>query len=213
MSNDVSIQVFNKTDDQELYICVFQKPEEANPNEIYTTLFPTAWKILALGPNQTSDPIIYPIQLQMSVTESQDAKAATNRTTFQDCDEGQIWSFERPGMFSDVTLKGGKTPEGEVVIQNNSQEKVDIGLAKNGTNLVVKKNVIEGDQAVLQLTPTLYFLAASDLQKGDLIRSDDITEKAFALSLTNLASADVVVSTADHVSGKLAWAATNKVSV
>ena len=143
MSNDVSIQVFNNTIDQDLYICVFQKPDEANSNQIYTSLFPVAWKILALGPNQTCDPIIYPVQLQLSVIESQDARNATNRATYQDCDEGQVWSFERPGMFSDVTLTAGTTPEGEVVVQNNSHEKVDIGLAKNGTNLVVKKNVID----------------------------------------------------------------------
>ena len=90
MSNDVSIQVFNNTLDQDIYICVFQKPDEANANEIYTTLFPVAWKILALGPNQTCDPIIYPVQLQLSVAESQPAKNAINRATFQDCDEGQV---------------------------------------------------------------------------------------------------------------------------
>lgn len=213
MSNNVSIQVFNQTQDRDLYICVFQKPGEAQSGKIYTDLFPVAWKILPLGPNQTSDPIIYPNQLQLSVTESQDADSAVNRATFQDCNEGETWIFNRPGDFSDVTQSSDPAnPDGVVALQNDSFEKIDVGLAKNGTTLVVQKNLAQGEQADFQLTPMLYFLAVSNLQEGDLIRSDQVTQKAFSISLTDLASADVTVSTASSVSGLLEWSVSNEVS-
>ena len=108
MSNDVSIKVHNKTEDRDLYICVFQKPGDANSGEIYTSLFPVAWKILPLGSHQSCSQIIFPIQLQISVTESQVADNAIKRETYQDVNEGETWSFQRPGMFSDVPDFGAK---------------------------------------------------------------------------------------------------------
>lgn len=213
MSNDVSIRVTNQTSDRDLYICVFQKPQEADPNKIFTSLFPVAWEVLALGPSQTCDPIIYPVQLQASVIESQEARMAVNRTTFQNVDYGQVWDFTRTGDFSQVLLDdGSKGKEGVVVLRNKAKERVDVGMAKNGSLLVVQKDLAYDEQADFQLTPSLFFMAASHLQKGDLIRSYQVTQNYHEVSLTNLASIDVTVYTKDPTTGELGWRDSNAIS-
>ncbi|MEO3430486.1 hypothetical protein AAFN88_16630 [Pelagibius sp. CAU 1746] len=213
MANDVSISVFNKTANRDLFITIFQKPQTANPNVIYTSLFPVAWEVLALGPNQTADPVVYPVQLQLQVTEHNSAINAIRRKTLQDVDEGQVWSFKRPGVFSELTQSGkAKGVDGVVVCQNNSTEFIDVGIAKNGSMLTVQEDLAEGEQADFQLTPKLYFLALSNLQKGDIIRSDQVTQGAFEVDLTNLQSIDVTVTTSNVASGKLAWATSNAVA-
>lgn len=216
MADDTTITVSNKTNpanNAELFITVFQKPAAANPNVIYTSLFPVAWEVLALGPNQTCDPIVYPVQLQLQVTEHNQAINAIHRKTLQNVNYGQVWDFKRPGVFSNLTEDGSaKGTDGVVVCRNSSPEYVDIGMAKNGSLLTVQENVAEGSQADFQLTPKLYFLALSNLQKGDIIRSDQVTQNAFEVDLTNLKSIDVAVETANPASGQLRWTTSNAVA-
>lgn len=213
MANDVSINVSNQTADRNLFITMFQKPESANPNVIFTSLFPVAWEVLALGPNQTCDPITYPVQLELLVTEHNSAINAIHRHTVQDVNYGEVWAFKRPGIFSNLTEDGTKKGvDGVVVCENNSTEFIDVGMAKNGSFLTVQENLAEGEQADFQLTPTLYFLALSNLKKGDIIRSNQVTQNAFPVDLTNLASVDVTIETANLASGKLRWVVSNKVA-
>ena len=95
--------------------------------------------------------------------------------------------------------------DGVVVIRNQSNEWIDAGLSKNGSFLMKQPNIRAGEQADFQLTPKLYFLALSNIQKGDLIRSDQVTQNAYAVDLTGVGSVDVTVSTQDPTSGRLVW--------
>lgn len=213
MSNDISITVRNTTDDRDLYIVLFQKPDNANPNVIFTSLFPVAWEVLPLGPKQSCDPIIYPVQLQMKVTESETFDNAVRRNTLQNVDIGQVWDFTLADNFSKMTLDASeKGVDGVTVLRNQSAERVDAGLAKNGSFLVTQKGIAQGEQADFQLTPKLYFMAASNLQKGDIIRSYQITSQVHEVDLTNIASIDVSVGTANPATGLLQWTDSNRIA-
>jgi len=211
MSNDISIRVNNATNDRNLYIVMFQKPTHANPDIIYTSLFPVAWQVLPLGPQQSCDPVIYPVQLQLSVTESEKFYNSVDRKTIQNVNFGEVWDFNLNGEFSEINQDAGETAvDGVVVMRNNSVEHVDAGLARNGSLVATQKRVAQGEQADFQLTPSLYMMAASNLQKGDIIRSYQITQNVHEIDLTNLKSVDVTVSTADPNSGLLKWTDSNK---
>ena len=75
MNNDITINVFNQTP-EDYTIVVFQQDPEING--MFTRIFPTAWQVIPLGglkngvPSQgsySSNTFIYPLQMQVSVTE------------------------------------------------------------------------------------------------------------------------------------------------
>lgn len=214
MANNITITVRNETADRYLYITAFGKPEEANPLEMYDTLFPVAWRVLPLGPDQHVS-TIYPMQLQLSVKEHQKEWDAIGRATVKDVNLGQIWSFERypkDASFTQTTLVPGETgKDGLVGLENNAPQYIDAGLAKNGTLLMVQRRLPRGELANFKLTPKLFWLFTSDLQEGDLIKSEKMEEQSFTLDLTNLASVTLSVVTTDPGSGELGWAVSDRV--
>ena len=209
MSNDVTINVTNSTDDRDLFIAIFQKPDQANSNIIYSSLFPVAWQVLPLGPHQTADPVIYPIQLELKVTETERFDSAIHRSTVQEVEYNQVWDFKIPDTpFSElVRNKDQAGVDGVVAVRNLSNERIDAGLAKNGSFLMKQLDIASGEQADFQLTPKLYFLAVSNIKKGDLIRSNQVTQNAFEVDLTGLSGVDVTITTENQTSGKLKWEA------
>lgn len=209
MSSDITIRVSNK-DAGKQYILVFQKPD-TNLNEMYDTLFPVAWKVLPL--NSGSDQsVTYPVQLEIMVKESTASYDARTRGTVQETPTGQMWRFTNDGDFNVLEKVSGATVDGLMGCRNEAPQKIDIGLAKNGTPLVVKRGVAQGDQANFKLTPKLYFAYVTDVQAGELIKSDVSASKLFELDLTNLKSVDIELSIADQNTGKKQWAARNRKS-
>lgn len=208
MSNDITINVSNKDAGDE-YILAFQKP--TNLNEIYETLFPVAWQVLPLG-NGGSQSVTYPVQLQVMVKESKPFYEATSRGTLRDASFGEVWRFYNNGDFDELDLLSEPTVDGVVVCRNEAAQKIDVGLAKNGVPLIVKRQVGEGDQAEFQLTPILYFSYVNHIQEGELIKSEISASKTVALNLTNLRSVDIELSVKDPITGQLQWTINNQVA-
>jgi hypothetical protein len=204
-SGDITINLSN-TNAGKLYIVAFQKP--TNLNQIYKTLFPTAWKIVPLG-NDGSDSIVYPVSLQIMVQESVAVYNAMRRATKKQTQVGQMWQFSIDGDFQTLEPIPDQTVNGEMGCINKSPQLIDIALAKDGKPLVVKRQVAQDDQAIFQLTPKIYFAYVSDLQEGDLITSDVSSSTLYELDLTNLKSIDLELS-ADSTTGKKKWTASNR---
>jgi hypothetical protein len=204
-SGDITINLSNK-DAGKLYIVAFQKP--TNLNQIYKTLFPTAWKIVPLG-NDGSDSIVYPVSLEIMVEESVAVYNAMRRATKKPTQVGQMWKFSIDGDFQTLDPIPDQTVDGEMGCINKSPQLIDIALAKDKTPLVVKRQVAQDDQAIFQLTPKIYFAYVSDLQEGDLITSDISASTLYELDLTNLKSIDLELS-ADPTTGKKKWTASNR---
>jgi hypothetical protein len=207
-SSDITINLSNKDAGDE-FILMFQKP--TNLNEIFKTLFPTAWKVIPLG-NGGSQQVTYPMALQVTVKEYQATYDATQRGTTMDTPQGQLWHFINRGSFNVLEKIDGQTVDGLVGCRNDAAQLLDMGVSKNGTPLVVKRQVGEGDQAVFQLTPKIYVAYASDLQEGGLISSDVSSATLFELDLTNLKSIDLELSEPDPTTGKKVWTASNRVA-
>ena len=153
---------------------------------------------MPLSPSQTADPIIYPIQLQVSAKAYKKIWDASNRFTVKNSDLGQVWTYSRAGDFTHLTpVEGEETVDGLIAARNDAPQKVDFGLAKNGSTLVVQRGVAFRDQANFKLTPKLYFMYNSNLIEGDLIKSDQSSQNHVEVDLTNLSSIDVSIETAD----------------
>ncbi|MGD1808162.1 hypothetical protein ACP6PL_22380 [Dapis sp. BLCC M126] len=204
-SGDITINLSNKNAGHQ-YIVAFQKP--TNLNQIYKTLFPTAWKIVPLG-NNSSARVDYPVSLQIMVEESVDVYDAMSRATKLPTEVGQMWEFSIDGDFAELKKISGETVDGEMGCINKAPQLVDIALAKKDSPLIVKREVAQDDQAIFQLTPKLYFAYVNDLQEGDLIKSDVSASKLYELDLTNLKSINLELS-ADPTTRKKKWTASNR---
>jgi hypothetical protein len=208
MSNPITITVSNK-DAGNLYILVFQKPP--NVSEMYDTLFPTAWKVLPLS-NSSSANISYPMELQIMVKESAASYDARDRGTIKETEVGQLWQFFVDRDFPMLKKVPGKTVDGLMGCVNKAPQKIDVGLAKGGKTLVVKRKVSQDDQANFKLTDKLYFAYVNDIEEGELIKSDISASKTYELSLMNLKSVEIELSVEDHNTGKKKWIERNRKS-
>ena len=164
MSNPITITVSNK-DAGNQYILIFQKP--TNVSEMYDTLFPTAWKVLPLS-NSSNANITYPVELQIMVKESATSYDAKNRGTIQETEVGQLWEFFVEKDFPMLKKAVSAKPvDGLMGCVNKAAQKIDVGLAKSGKTLVVKRKVSQDDQANFKLTDKLYFAYVTDIEEGE----------------------------------------------
>lgn len=200
---DIKIKLVNESDDN-AYILLFQKPEAANPNRIFTDLFPVAWRVVPLGHNSSAS-VTYPVNLQVSAREYQHSWDADHRMTHQDTDQGAAWKFELNGDFPSITADKAPTEGSEVILRNNALERVDAGLAKDGKLLVVQRGVGMGEQAVFQLTPKLYAVYTRDIVEGQLIKADTISQHTQEIDLTDLQSCTVALVNGTPGSGEKKW--------
>jgi hypothetical protein len=204
--NDITINVKNK-DTGNRYIVLFQKPAELR--QMYDTLFPIAWKILPLGNNQNNT-ISYPVQLEIMVKEYQAVYDARTRGTIQNINVGEIWNFKKDGDFTSLTKTGDTTVDGLFGCKNSVPQKIDVGAAKNGTTLVVQRQVGQDELVHFKLTPKIYVAYVRELIEGDLIKSDISQNKLCEVDLTNLLSVDVELSYENEATGKTKWTISNE---
>ena len=208
MSNDITINVTNETTES-MYIAVFQKPEAANPNEMFDTLFPVAWRVLPLTEDQTTT-ITYPVSLQIAVKDYVPSYDASTRATIKDSEVGLMWEYVQDGDFTKLEKTDQKTKDGLLGCDNKAPKVIDVGLAKDHKILIVKRNVGQGRKAEFKLTPFLYFLADTDLTEGALVKSQVMVDKAQELDLTNLKSVDVILFYQNPDTKLLGWRIENK---
>lgn len=200
---DIKIKLVNESDDN-AYILLFQKPDAANPNRIYSDLFPVAWRVVPLGHNSTAS-VTYPVSLQVSAREYQPSWNADHRLTFQDTDQGKAWKFDLTGDFGNITPDTAPVGGPEVILRNNAAERIDAGLAKDNKMLVVQRGVGLDEQAVFLLTPKLYAVYTRDIIEGDLIKADTAAQHTQEIDLTGLQSVTVALKNGVPGSGQKVW--------
>jgi len=176
------------------YIVVFQKPTPIGTT-IYKNLFPVAWKVIALSSDQ-SEPVIYPINSQISVIDYQDEyNPETARTTSKNANLGDVWKFINEGSSITKLLKTDqKGQEGVIACQNDSKTYIGAGLSKDDKLLVFQEKVGQGETAKFQLTPKIYIGFISDIKEGDLIKSDISSQSCTEIDLTGIKGTTVILS-------------------
>ncbi len=216
MNNDITINVFNQTP-EDYTIVVFQQDPEING--MFTRIFPTAWQVIPLGglkngvPSQgsySSNTFIYPLQMQVSVTEHNTPYSPNTRYISYDCALNSKWDFDIENNYQRLTLREDKNVDGTISCNNNAKKKVDICICKNNKPLLVYRGqdgegVQEGDCANLQLTPKIYLMYASEMQEGVLFNSYVNARSVQEIDLTNICEVDISLVVKDPVTGLKGW--------
>ena len=70
VNSNVDIKLYNNTGDNQTMV-VFQ--QDPNIDQIFTSVFPTAWRVFKVGPSGGSAHVILPIQYQIGAGDTSDA--------------------------------------------------------------------------------------------------------------------------------------------
>ncbi|XP_019853418.1 PREDICTED: uncharacterized protein LOC109582851 [Amphimedon queenslandica] len=181
---DINVAYVNATGQTDFEVVVFTKNFNINTPNVYYA----AWKILR---GQAEIEFVYPASMKVSATytsSGQIVKAGPFPSKL-----GSTWEITQDSISSTATLKEVKAPtnpNGSIVIRNIppatwSGNMFDLGVYKNGSLLVIEKDVLVGNQVGFLLKPKLYFGVVRNLVEGDIFTSLEITSFLTEFDLTN----------------------------
>lgn len=196
----IAVTLINETSES-VYLCLTQKPEATAEDEVYSTLFPAAWKVVPLAPDSLAT-VTYRGPSQVMCCESRPQFDAHGRVIFHDTEIGDIWRFVVDGPFSRFEHVGHESRNGVTVV-NGVHELVDVVLASDGNALIARRGLAPEQMAILVPEPVLYAFQARDLGEGDLIKSDTPMVGGHALDLVGLAS--VTLALTEDATGAQRW--------
>lgn len=222
-NNDVKITLFNRTSSDYTMIVFQQDPEI---NGMFTKVFPTAWQQIPLGGikygsmkdgNASYDSFVYPIQMQVGVSENNTPYKPNFRTTTADCLLNSTWSFSIDNAYQHLELRDEVNVDGTISCYNDSSKKVDISICKNNKPLLVYrgqdgKGIPQGEVANLQITPKLYIMYASEMKHTELFSSYVRSNEVIEIDLTNTKELDLALTIKDENSGLKEWVIERKES-
>jgi len=160
-SSSVSIKVINASShDKE--IAIFAAPPHYNPQGLEIRVHP--WKLLNLGPGQDHEPVRFVNTFQFGVKERHGPGDTRSRRTYQLAYDRQVWSFHRDHKNKSWVTNDGHLPSDArngVLVFNQADTAVDIGLYNNNCPLYEYLNVDVQDRVQLDFHPRLYFYAAA----------------------------------------------------
>lgn len=203
MSSDVKITVFNKTDSFQ-NIVIFQQQDELN--QMFDNLFPIAWKVFPLKgiedgeirKGYTTYPIAQTIGVTRNPANSDNLPFGILEITAR-ADNGEQFNYyiDEHGA-QDIEKLPTKNDDSSVSCNNDSNELTSIVYAKNGSNLVVQKDVPKGDKAVFKLTPKIYIMYLNNIKEGDIFKS---MQTGSHIKEVNLTGCTEIEATLDYSGG------------
>ena len=218
MADDVKITVSNKTPND--YTFVFFQ-QDTKINGMFTKIFPTAWEIIPLGgvpdPDAgfSTNTFIYPVQMQVGVTEHCTPYEANTRYRYQNADYNSKWEFKLDNQYQRLDKLDGTNVDGTISCINRAPKLVDVAICKNGKPVIVyrgpnEQGVPQGDQGNLLLTPKIYVMYAYQMQVGTMFQSYMGSENVHEIDLTNTHEVEISLVVKNEVTGLKEWLVTRK---
>ncbi|HEX4418778.1 MAG TPA: hypothetical protein VH165_12795 [Kofleriaceae bacterium] len=187
MSTDsIALRLINQSADcNNSSILVFQKNVATNFDEIAV-----AWQVIDNLGSGWIHPFTYDLDLQVSVADSWG-----NHMPPQDTADGQLWKVVRDCSGDQLKAGGPGTSASEVQVLNSlDRGAVSACIYRSGKLLATKTGVAPGQKAVFLFKPSIWIGIASQIQQGDVLDSAIMSNSNTQLNLTNIASADIVLS-------------------
>jgi hypothetical protein len=149
-----------------------------------------AWLVienLGIGWNH---PFTYDYGLQVSAHDSWG-----NSIRPKDSDNGALWKVVHDCSGDQLQLAGAATVPTEVQILNGlTRGAISANVYRSGTLLATKTGVAPGQFAAFRFNPVLYVGVVSQVEQGKVLDSAILSSINTSLSLSGLASADIVMT-------------------
>lgn len=132
----------------------------------------------------------YDYGLQVSASDSWG-----NSVGPKDSDNGALWKVVQDCSGDQLQLAGAASVPTEVQIQNGlARGAISTNIYRSGTLLASKTGVAPGQFGGFQFNPILYVGVVSQVEQGKVMDSAIVSSVNTALSLSGLASADIVMT-------------------
>ena len=185
MSN-IKLNFVNLSGDQNNSdVVIFQKNVATDFNEIAV-----AWRVIQNCGHGCNHPFDYPTTMAASAGDSYG-----NYTPELQVSPGQATQVIRDNSGDVLVYDGNSVSPYEVEIKNNLlQGAISANIFKDGKLLATKTNVVPGQKGVFQFNPTIFIGVVSQIVEGDTMDSAIITQINTELSLSQVLSADIVMT-------------------
>lgn len=166
-------------------IVVFQKNVVPSVQELAV-----AWLVIENLGIGWSHPFEYDYGLQVSASDSWG-----NNVRPKESDNGSLWKVVQDCSGDQLQLAGAASVPTEVQIQNGlTRGAISANIYRSGTLLATKTGVAPGQMAAFQFNPIIYVGVVSQVEQGQILDSAILSSVNTKLSLSGLASADIVMS-------------------
>jgi len=170
---------------QQLLDPIFQKNVATNFDEIAV-----AWQVIDnLGAGWVH-PFQYDLNLQVGAADSWG-----NYVPPQNSADGQLWTVTKDCTGDQLNPTGPANSPSEVQVLNGlDQGAIAACMYRSGKLLATKTGVAPGQKAVFLFKPTIWIGVVSQVQQGQVLDSAIISNINTQLTLTGIASADIVIA-------------------
>lgn len=185
-TNSIALRLINNSDDRNnSSVLVFQKNVATNFEEIAV-----AWQVIKNLGTGWIHPFQYDLDLGVSASDSWG-----NFVPQMDSADGQLWTVSKDGSGDQLRPTGPANSASEVQVLNGlDRGAIDACIYRSGTLLSKKTGVAPGQKAVFVFKPTIWIGVVSQVQQGQILDSAILSNINTQLTLTNIASADIVMS-------------------
>jgi hypothetical protein len=149
-----------------------------------------AWKVIRNCGQGNHHPFVFPMLMQVSASDSW-GNYTPRLTAFN----GQLFHVSACPSGNELTYKSPGTSAKEVQVQNDLVKgAISAGIYKDNRLLALKTAIAPAQKAVFQFKPTLFVLAASQIEESSVMNSAVMSANMTELSLLGVASADIVMT-------------------
>lgn len=185
-TDSIALRLINKSADaNNSSIVIFQKNVTTNFEEIAV-----AWRVIENLGAGWNHPFRYDLEMQVSAADSWG-----NFVPQQDSADGQLWTVSKDGSGDQLKPTGPASNPTEVQVLNGlAQGAIDACIYRSDKLLSKKTGVAPGQKAVFLFKPTIWIGVVSQVEEGDVLDAAIISNINTQLTLTGIASADIVMT-------------------
>lgn len=201
MANDVQITLFNQTGDDQTFV-VFQ--QDPTTNQIFSKVFPTAWRVFNVGATGGKSNVKLPLQYQIGAGDTNDAFTGQVSNTLN-TNTGKQWEFSMNDTGHYVLAETGNQADGSIACLNATGQYVTMSLVKNEMPLLTYPQIGNGALATFMPISYIYIAWYNNIVQGAQIKAAVSQPQALGVNLDGAKTIEGTL-TKNSNTGQLTWA-------
>ncbi|MFT6245815.1 MAG: hypothetical protein ACJA0U_000420 [Salibacteraceae bacterium] len=184
--SDINLAFINRsTDVNNSSIVIFQKNVATDFDELSV-----AWRVVENCGRYMRHLFTYPKKMQVGASDSYG-----NTTPLLDAENSHMFAVTKNTSGNELKLVGPSASTDEVQVKNSlATGSINANIYKGGKLLAVKTGVAPQQKAVFEFHPTIWIGVVSQIEEGEIMNSAILSDINTELSLTGIASADIVMT-------------------
>ncbi|WP_448701309.1 hypothetical protein ACFGVR_04010 [Mucilaginibacter sp. AW1-3] len=182
---DIKLKLINRSNNSDPSVVIFQKNTATYSDEPAI-----AWNVFKNLPQGSNHPFVFPMSIQAAASDSWG-----NYTPQLNVGIGQLYHVTQSQSGTTLGPAGAATSSKEFQLLNDLKNgAINAHIYKNGYLLAIKTSMAPGQIAVFSFNPTIWIGVSYQVVQGQVMDSTTISNINTELSLSGIASADIVIT-------------------